>query len=189
MRDAWHVTTNTVADRAKALRELLELTQDDVAAASGILRREEISKLESGKLKGTTARTREGLARGFGVPEKVLDDLLEGRITAKQAAEAVGGGEVAQPQRHIELDTRYASRAQYIALLGDTGEPHAVRALLIEELADGAKGDPGIEYWKGRYAALIRERTEIVANKASFGAALEDDDAPRLPPRISATRR
>ncbi len=87
---------NEIAARVKALRLRLDMTGDEVAAASKVLNRTEISKIETGKNQATTDRVRTGLARAFGVNREMLGEYLEKRISldallAHGATQAAGG--------------------------------------------------------------------------------------------------
>lgn len=71
-----------IAQRARELRERRGLTQDAAALASGgVLRREEITKIETGKNLATTSRVREGLAKAYRVPVEALGAYLDEDIT------------------------------------------------------------------------------------------------------------
>lgn len=72
----------SVAIRARQLRERRGMTQEAAALASqGVLRREEIAKLETGKNLASTSRMQEGLAKAYRVPPSALGAYLREDIT------------------------------------------------------------------------------------------------------------
>mgnify|MGYP001609984842 FL=1 len=71
-----------LARRARELRERRGMTQEQAARATGgVLRREEIAKLETGKNQATTSRMREQLAKAYRVPEEALGAYFREDIT------------------------------------------------------------------------------------------------------------
>lgn len=74
----WHMS---VAERVKAIRERLDLTQVEVAERSGgAVTQDIVAKLESGKNKGNGAQTRQGLASAFGLTLDTISAYLDGKI-------------------------------------------------------------------------------------------------------------
>jgi transcriptional regulator with XRE-family HTH domain len=73
--------TNHRGANVRALRQLCGLTQQALAARSG-LGRDEISSLETGRRQGTSARVVQALARGFGLTMEQTVALLDGTLTA-----------------------------------------------------------------------------------------------------------
>ena len=65
-------------DRAEKLRERRGLTQQAAAIKSGILSREEITKLETGVTLGSTTRFQQGISRAYGVPLELVEAYLRG---------------------------------------------------------------------------------------------------------------
>lgn len=202
-RDAWHVTTHTAADSTKALRMMMKLTQQQLADASEVLSREEIAKLEGGKLKARSARTRAGLARAFRLPLETMTKLLDGEIGAEDAFGEVGSGNgpmlpdassVGPHRFMVELVQRFASLAVFLQDARDDGADERVLTLLCAKAAlqRFANGDPGYAYWPKMYEELAGERAgERKAFRGSLrvvGDELEDD-APAVSPRLPAPRR
>lgn len=72
--------TETVAYRARRLREALHLSGDAFALACG-LGRVEVVQLENGRNKATSYALRDALARGSNVPLEPLAEYLDGKIT------------------------------------------------------------------------------------------------------------
>lgn len=75
---------NTFGARVAALRERLDLTQQDLGARGG-LSRTETNKIEHGRNQLTVADKQEKLAACFGMDRGDLMDYLEGRTTLEQA--------------------------------------------------------------------------------------------------------
>jgi transcriptional regulator with XRE-family HTH domain len=71
----------TTADRAKALREAIGLTQEKLAERSeGCLTRVEVNQIEAGRNKLTSWAARDGLARAADVPIEALSAYVDGEI-------------------------------------------------------------------------------------------------------------
>jgi hypothetical protein len=80
--------------RAGLLRERLGFTQGQIERATGgSLRREEVSKLDYGDVKGTSWRVRDGLARAFGVDIHIVAAYLDGELDLDGIVKEVRGGQ------------------------------------------------------------------------------------------------
>jgi transcriptional regulator with XRE-family HTH domain len=78
--------TTAVGQRIRVMRVRLDLSQDAVAERSGgILKREEVSKVESGTNQARADRVRRGLAMAFGVTRDRLAAYLDGEIEVDEA--------------------------------------------------------------------------------------------------------
>lgn len=79
----WYVS---VADKVKALRVALKLTQDFVGTRAGYPEngRVYVSKIERGDNKVSTVKAREQLARGLGLSVEALASYLEDRSTLEE---------------------------------------------------------------------------------------------------------
>ena len=82
----------TVSARIRDLRSALELTQADLAERSGTLRRTEINKLETGKLKAGSYRAVSGLAKAFDLDVVICHAYLTGDLTIEQVIRLRRGG-------------------------------------------------------------------------------------------------
>lgn len=76
----------TVADRVRALRKALKLTQEELGKR-GDLDRVEVTRVENGWNQATSGRIRHGLAKGFGLTLEAAYAYLEGRIDLEAALE------------------------------------------------------------------------------------------------------
>ena len=76
--------TDELKDRVKALRQELDLTQEQLAFAGG-LRRDQVCHIERGDNLASSNAVRAGLAKGFGLSRDDTDAYLEGRISLKAA--------------------------------------------------------------------------------------------------------
>lgn len=76
-----------------ALRDLRGLTQEALAVRGG-LGRGEVCKMERGTNKATSARSQDALARAFGVPVKVVRELVAGTLSQADMALAFGASPV-----------------------------------------------------------------------------------------------
>lgn len=102
-----------LAQRFRALRNLLGLKQEQVAEAGG-LRRNEISQLEGGENKVTSERFVSGLARGLGVSEDVVRALRDGQMSAEDAAASAARRETTtEATTAATLTASIRSRAQH----------------------------------------------------------------------------
>lgn len=84
-----HETPSTDADRpsaaaTKALRLGLGLTQEQLAERAG-LERVEVVNVERGRNQATSARVRDGLARGLGLEPVVMEQVLRGELSIDEA--------------------------------------------------------------------------------------------------------
>lgn len=69
-----------IGRRAEELRKARGMTQEAAAKASGSLARTEITKLETGYSKASTARVQTAIARAYSVPVELVEPYLHGRI-------------------------------------------------------------------------------------------------------------
>jgi len=85
----WHVS---VAEKVKALRVALKLTQDELGERAGYPEngRVYVSKIERGDNKVSTIKAREQLAKGFGLTPDDLSAFLEDRMSVEEALRCVG---------------------------------------------------------------------------------------------------
>lgn len=72
--------------QVRALRELLQLTQEQVAERAGI-ERTVVVKVEAGVNKLSSFNARTAMARGLGLTIEQLTDLISGDLTPSVAAE------------------------------------------------------------------------------------------------------
>lgn len=84
--------------RLRSLRELLPISQEKLGALAGMTR-VKINKIESGKDKMASAKTRDALAAGLGLTRDEFEALLSGATTpervsvlVRRRAAAAGGG-------------------------------------------------------------------------------------------------
>lgn len=73
-----------VSEVVRKLRTELGLSQEALAEKAGLLR-EEVSNVETGRNKASSARIRDGLARGFGLSLEDFKELVEGQLTVSRA--------------------------------------------------------------------------------------------------------
>lgn len=72
------------------LRKALGLTQQEVADRSvGLVSRFVLADVETGGNKLTQRAAHKGIARGLGLADEELDDLLSGKVTGEALAERV----------------------------------------------------------------------------------------------------
>lgn len=92
-----------VASRVRALREALELTQDELGrrAGHGANGRVYLSKIETGKNQLNTVASRDQLARGFGLSRDDLDAYLSGR-SSLAATVGKAGRVLETPEPEVE---------------------------------------------------------------------------------------
>lgn len=147
--------------RAEALRKRLGLTQAQVAERAG-LRRDEVTKVESGANKATSARVRDGLARAFGLSVDELVSYLDG-ATELEALSPAATPAAPQHQATGALDAVLwdaADRARHT--LADVD---AVRAILAAEVHLATRTDVDLVGAAGRWldaAASLRRRGQQV---------------------------
>lgn len=85
----WHVENN-LQYRLRKLHELTGMTHPQIVRRSnGMLRREDLVKLGRGGSKATTYRIRKGLALGYGVPDDLMNRLIDGKATPEEVAAKV----------------------------------------------------------------------------------------------------
>jgi transcriptional regulator with XRE-family HTH domain len=74
----------------RALRRHTGQTQQAAADKSGVLSRDEFSRIEIGRIKASSARAQAGLGRAFDLRVETIADLLEGKITLEEAIARIG---------------------------------------------------------------------------------------------------
>jgi transcriptional regulator with XRE-family HTH domain len=74
--------------RLRSLRELLPISQEKLGALAG-MSRVKINKIESGRDKMASAKTRDALAAGLGLTRDEFEELLSGHMTPECAARRV----------------------------------------------------------------------------------------------------
>ena len=153
-----HMATDS---RAAALRKRLGLTQAQVAERAG-LRRDEVTKVEGGANKATSARVRDGLARAYGLSVDELLGYLDGAVELETLSPAVTPA-APQHQATGALDAVLwdaADRARHT--LADVD---AVRAILAAEVHLATRTDVDLVSAAGRWldaAASLRRRGQQV---------------------------
>ncbi|WP_437958561.1 helix-turn-helix domain-containing protein [Sorangium sp. So ce119] len=108
----------TLADRLKALRKAMQLTQEQLAERSG-LRRTELPRLEGGSNKGSSLAIRQALADGFGLTLDQINAYLDGLASLQETVDLIkqGGASPGSPMSPFEIAVAY---------LGDAVSPEAV---------------------------------------------------------------
>lgn len=156
--------------RPEALRKRLGLTQAQVADRAG-LRRDEVTKVETGANKATSARVRDGLARAFGVSVDDLVRYLDGALELDALGLPAPGAAPAEGPR-VErpggaLDAVLwdaADRSRHT--LADVD---AVRSVLSSEVSLSTRTDVDLSVAAGRWldaAATLRRRGQRVTAAA-----------------------
>jgi transcriptional regulator with XRE-family HTH domain len=74
----------------RALRRHTGQTQEAAADKSGVLGRDEFSRIETGRILATSSRARTGLARAFDLRVETMSDLLDGHISLEEAIRRIG---------------------------------------------------------------------------------------------------
>lgn len=148
--------------RAEALRKRLGLTQAEVAERAG-LRRDEVTKVETGANKATSARVRDGLAQAFGLSVDELVRYLEGDTELDALTPAVLPASARVERQGGALDAVLwdaADRTRHT--LSDVD---AVRAILATEVSLATRTDADLSVAAGRWldaAAALRRRGQTV---------------------------
>lgn len=147
-------------DRVKLLRQELGLTQEQLAALTipegetdPVLKREEISKIEQGDLKGQSARQRDGLAAAFGLRLEDARAFFDGRITpaeAKRRRVTKNGTQL----HNGDLAGWIAAEAKARALAATSGQSllegyHFMGARMLPLTLRPAVGDPDVMWVTG----------------------------------------
>lgn len=157
------------AERIRALRRRLGLTQEQLGAQGG-LRRTEITRLESGANQATSYETRKALSRCFGLSIEELAAYLDGESTVDAAYSSI--------QRRLASDTADADadplpeRASAVAFARAAGYP----AEVIEMAYRARKGvrlshDQWIDRlrgWRAEYEAGTLGQGGEAATEADF---------------------
>lgn len=168
----------TVGSRVRALREALDLSTYQLAARGSEVEgdrnklRDVITKVENDRNQITTSRSRETLARCFGLPVERFAAYIEGRESlddVKRLALADPAPAPAPPPP----TSRGSSAPNFDAALtrafkesadADLADVDAVRAILrptAGQLREGADLDVAVRAWL-RAAAALRGRAEAV---------------------------
>lgn len=155
----------TSVSRATALRKRLGLTQAQVAERAG-LRRDEVTKVETGANQASSARVRDGLSRAFGITVDALVRYLDGAVEL----DALGLPAAAAPPESPRVERpggaldavlwEAADRARHT--LADVD---AVRAILATEVSLATRDDVDLTGAAGRWldaAAALRRRGQRV---------------------------
>jgi transcriptional regulator with XRE-family HTH domain len=170
----------------RALRKQLDLTQEEVAERSGgMLKRHEISKIESGTNQARSDRVRGGLARAFGLSRDHLASYLEGKIDLEAVLSLSG-----HSSGEILLDSRYQN-AQAAALFAHYEK---IPESIIEEVQSDdlfARNDPPPQAWleemrsrwrAARFAAKDPEQSQerTIVQEGHLYRTLEDSIPERM---------
>lgn len=153
-----------VAKLARALRVRAGLTQDQVAERAG-LRRDEVTKVENGTNRASSARVRGGLAQAFGLTPAELEGYLSGAVALE--ALPVPALKAAEPRTERDPEglgsVLWAAADRERHTLGDLD---AVRAILGGEVNLNAReGDvvATARAWLDGAAALRRKGQRVTA--------------------------
>jgi transcriptional regulator with XRE-family HTH domain len=152
-----------IAKNFKNLRKILQLSQKQVALRGGISEGD-VSKLECGRLLLRTAPARRAFARGFGLTVRVIDALVEGEISAQQAAEVA---QLSPGTLALSLSGKSPT---------DQGEALATLTRLAH--LEGARF-PNLELALMYHAANGKRWPEETVSAARSGDFVKDDRTPR----------
>lgn len=155
----------TSVSRATALRKRLGLTQAQVAERAG-LRRDEVTKVETGANQASSARVRDGLSRAFGITVDALVRYLDGAIEL----DALGLPAAAAPTESPRVERPGGALDAVLWEAADRtrhtlADVDAVRAILATEVSLATRDDVDLTAAAGRWldaAAALRRRGQRV---------------------------
>jgi transcriptional regulator with XRE-family HTH domain len=169
------VSAPTLGSRLRALRESLELTQDEVSARSvdedgRILRRIEVGHVESGRNMASTRRVRSSLARAFAASEDDLFDYLDGRTTLVEFTKL--RGKARRPGNRADTQKPAREQAVELVLADGYGTPIEVRraAARVRETLPAEKQEQlGVLEWANLIETTLRQMRQAADPAASSG--------------------
>ncbi|WP_437798471.1 helix-turn-helix domain-containing protein [Sorangium sp. So ce693] len=148
----------TLAERLKALRKAMQLTQEELAERSG-LRRTELPRLEKGSNKGSSLAIREALADGFGVTLAQINAYLDGHADLQETIELIKQGRSTHESTMSPFDIA-------VAYMGD-----AVSTEAITRVRAWARGQPTELPPRAYGEKLIEVQRELLGQLAELQTA------------------